>query len=166
MKILYFTAGQTLESRQLRQQLARIPEVLSEIKKQKGCRLQPLLSFLDCGDQYQFWVRVVQRGLLSRLRKNKFQYAGLIRRDLMSDEKLQAHLLSLMQSRSRIEFHVIGPGYDNLYRIIKDLQNEWQLDCEVIFTDVIGSDPRLTWFWREMRKDQNNEKPSIDAAYH
>jgi hypothetical protein len=169
MKILYFTEGQTLESRELREQLARIPEVLSEIKKHKGCKLQPLLSFLECGSNYQPWVRLVQRGLLARLRKTGFKYSGLIRREILSDERLEAQLLSMMQSRSQIEFHVIGPGYDNLHLLIKKIQNEYQLDCEVIFSDVIGSDPRLTWFWAELRKSdgrKNRDNSSVDAAYH
>ena len=169
MKILYFTEGKSLESRELREQLARIPEVLSEIKKFKGCKLQPLLSFLDCGSNYQQWVRVVQRGILARLRNTGFKYSGLIRREILSEDRLQAQLLSMMQSRSQIEFHVIGPGYDNLHLIIKKIQNEYQLDCEVIFNDVIGSDPRLTWFWRELRKSDgrnNRDNSSVDAAYH
>lgn len=169
MKILYFTEGRSLESRELREQLARIPEVLSEIKKMKGCKLQPLLSFLDCGSNYQPWVRVVQRGILSRLRKSGFKYSALIRREMLSDEKLQAQLLSMMQSRSQIEFYVIGPGYDNLHLLIKKIQNEFSLDCEVIFNDVIGSDPRLTWFWAEVRKSDGrkiHDNLSADAAYH
>ena len=169
MKILYFTEGGSLESRELREQLARIPEVLSEIKKCKTCKLQPLLSFLDCGSNYQPWVRVVQRGLLARLRKSGFKYSGLIRREIMMEDRLYAQLLSMMQSRSQVEFHVIGPGYDNLHLLIKKIQNENQLDCEVIFSDVIGSDPRLTWFWAEVRKSdgrKNRDNSSVNAAYH
>lgn len=169
MKLVYFTDGGSLKSRELREQLARIPEVLTEIKKVGWCSGQPLLAFLDSDENWPVWVRVVQRGLMARLKKQGVKYSGLVRRENLEGDKLHAFLLPLLQSKSEIEIIVIGPGYDDLHLHVKKLQNEFRLSCHVSFSDSIGIDRKLTWFWAEVRRDdgvRKREKTSIDASYH
>lgn len=169
MRILYFTAGQNLELRELREQLVRIPEVLTEIKKTKGFSRDPVLAFLSCDSNWLPWVRVVQRGIQARLRRQGFKYSGLMRRDQLEGDKLQTLLLPMLQAKDHVEFYVVGPGYDDLHLHIKRLQNEFRLSCDVTFCDVIGVDPKLTWFWAELRKKDGRKAPrqeETDAAYH
>lgn len=169
MKLVYLTDGNNLKSQELRRQLARIPEVLSEIKKVNWCGGQPLLAFLNSDESWSVWVRVVQRGLLNRFKKQGHKYSGLVRRENLVGDKLEAFLLPLLQSKGEIEIIVIGPGYDDLHLHVKKLQKEFHLNCHVSFSDSIGIDPKLTWFWAEVRKTDgivNREKSSIDASYH
>ena len=169
MKIVYMTEGSSLKSRELRSQLARIPEVLSEIKKVAWCTGQPLLAFLEADENWSVWVKVVQRGLLQRLKKQGLKYSGLVRRENLTGDRLHAFLLPLLQSKNEIEIVVIGPGYDDLHLHIKKLQDEFRLNCHVSFSDSIGIDRKLTWFWAEVRKPEGSKSRNSDsanAAYH
>ncbi|MFN8847161.1 MAG: hypothetical protein ACK5V3_15805 [Bdellovibrionales bacterium] len=169
MKLIYMTEGNSLQSRELRSQLARIPEVLSEIKKVAWCNGQPLLAFLEADNNWAVWVRVVQRGLFQRLKKQGFKYSGLVRRENLMGDRLHAFLLPLLQSKREIEIVVIGPGYDDLHLHVKKIQDEFRLNCHVSFSDSIGIDRKLTWFWAEVRKSDSPKRQGLDdinASYH
>ncbi len=131
----------------------RIPEVLSEIRKIQWMGGDPLTSFLQWKGLPATWVEAVQRGLFLRLRRQKFQYAGLIkRRRWPQDDQLEAILLPILQARSLVQIFVVGPGFDDLHVHIRKLQQKYRLHCEVEFCDVIGADAKLTWFWPEIRE--------------
>lgn len=165
MKLLYFTEGQTLHDRSLREQLVRIPEVLSEIRKTKWQSQDPVMAFLELQGDAKEWVRIVQRALFLRLRKRGFKYAGLVKRERLSAEKLEAWLISLLQAKSFLEIYVIGPGFDDLHLHLRRLMKELRIQCDVCFIDIIGNDSKLTWFWSEIRKPMANHEDNI-AAYH
>jgi hypothetical protein len=160
MKIVYFTRGDSLQDEQIRQQLVRIPEVLSEIRKMKFQSSRggqdPVLTFLSLssgGFDLEFkalepWVEVVQRGLFQRFRKMGIKYAGLFKRSRLNKlSSLEAVLVPLLQARRQIEIYVIGPGFDDLAYHLQEIQNRLRLHCEITMIDVIAQDRKLSWFW-------------------
>lgn len=137
----------------VRQQVIRIPEVLSEIRKVKWPCADPVTAFLSFQGSPEMWVEIVQRGLFQRLRKSGFKYSGLIKRKRWpSADQLEAVLLPILQARSEIEIFVIGPSFDDLHVHIRHLQNKYRLSCDIVFCEVIGADRKLSWFWPELRK--------------
>ena len=163
MKLLYFTLGTSLLDEQVRRQLVRIPEVLSEIRKVKlQAKLQnqdPVMAFLGLNDfrnshlkgSLEDWVEVIQKGLFTRLRKSGFKYSGLFKRKrLLSIPSLESVFVPLLQTKSVIEIYVVGPGFDDLKSHVERIQKNFQLSCDVVFIDVISQDPKLRWFWSEI----------------
>lgn len=181
MKLLYFTLGTSLLDEQVRRQLVRIPEVLSEIRKVKlQAKLQsqdPVMAFLGLNDfkntnlkgSLEDWVAIVQKGLFHRLRKTGFQYSGPLKRvRLQTTLSLESVFVPLLQSKSLIEIHVIGPGFDDLKIQLESIQKRFQLHCEVIFIDVINEDKKLGWFWSEIGEPAVKKSifSSLDLSRH
>lgn len=165
MKLLYFSSGEALKDLRVREQVLRIPEVLSEIKKHKSPCADNVQAFLNLQGGLEVWVEVVQRGLFQRLKSKNFRYSGLVKRSRWpKGEQLEAILLPILQSKSEIEIFVIGPGFDDLHVHIQKLQRKHRLNCEVIFCEVIHNDRKLSWFWTEIADEPN--APILDAALH
>jgi hypothetical protein len=175
MKLLYFTLGTSLLDEQVRRQLIRIPEVLSEIRKVK---LQPkfrgqdaVMAFLGLNDlsqpnlkgNLQDWVAVVQKGLFNRLRKSGLKYSGLFKRNRMTSN-LENIFVPLLQSKSKIEIYVIGPGFDDLKTQIDRIQKKFRLNCDVVLIDVISQDPKLKWFWSGVTKPVVVENSMVEVG--
>ncbi len=181
MKLLYFTSGTSLLDEQVRRQLVRIPEVLSEIRKVKlPAKLQcqdPMMAFLGLNDiknthlkeAFQDWVAVVQKGLFARLRKTGFKYSSLFKRTRLEDSmSLENLFVPLLQSKPRIEIYVVGPGFDDLKIHLDRIQKNLKLNCDVILIDVISQDSKLRWFWSEIA-NPNSQKDTffdIDLSRH
>ncbi len=181
MKLLYFTLGASLLDEQVRRQLVRIPEVLSEIRKVKlQSKLHgndPVMAFLGLNDlknrnlkgSFEDWVAVVQKGLFARLRKSGFKYSGLFKRArLQTVPSLESVFVPLLQSKSAIEIYVVGPGFDDLKAQIDRIQKNFSLNCDVVFIDVISQDSKLRWFWSEILEpiSQNPDFVEIDLSRH
>jgi hypothetical protein len=163
MKLLYFTLGTSLLDEQVRRQLVRIPEVLSEIRKVKlQAKLHsqdPVMAFLGLNDfkntnlkgSLEDWVAVVQKGLFNRLRKSGFKYSNLFKRSrLQTNHSLESVFVPLLQSKSSIEVYVVGPGFDDLKAQLDRIQKTFRLNCDVVYIDVISQDTKLKWFWSEI----------------
>lgn len=178
---MYFTLGTSLLDEQVRRQLVRIPEVLSEIRKVKlQAKLQsqdPVMAFLGLNDlkntnlkgSLEDWVAVVQKGLFNRLRKTDFKYSGLFKRSrLNSHSSLESVFVPLLQSKSMIEIYVVGPGFDDLKTHIDRIQKSFHLNCEVVFVDIISQDSKLRWFWSEIvePKVQSESLSELDLSRH
>lgn len=155
MKLIYFTEGLALKDRKVREQVLRIPEVLSEIRKVKWHCADPVMSFLYLEGNFEAWVDTVQRGLFIRLKKSGFKYSGLIKRKrFRSDDQIEAALVPILQSKREIEIYVIGPSFDDLHRHIRDVQQKHRVNCDVTFGEVIAVDTKLSWFWTELKGEQ------------
>ena len=181
MKLLYFTLGTSLLDEQMRRQLVRIPEVLSEIRKVKmQPKLQcqdPVMAFLGLNDfkntnlkgSLEDWVTVVQKGLFNRLRKSGFKYSGLFKRSrLEQNGSLESVFVPLLQSKPMIEVYVIGPGFDDLKTHLDRIQKNFRLNCDVVFVDVISQDSKLRWFWSEIVEPtvQTENYAELDLSRH
>lgn len=166
MRLLYFTLGTSILDEQVRRQLVRIPEVLSEIRKVKlQPKLQnqdPVMAFLGLNDlksvsvrgSLQDWVSIVQKALFLRLRKTGFKYSGLFKRSKLDQSlSLESVFVPLLQSKSMIEIYVVGPGFDDLKSQIDRIQKSFKLNCDVMYVDVISQDSKLQWFWDEILED-------------
>lgn len=166
MRLLYFTLGTSILDEQVRRQLVRIPEVLSELRKVKlQPKLQnqdPVMAFLGLNDlknvsvrgSLQDWVSIVQKALFQRLRKTGFKYSGLLKRAKLNQGlSLESVLVPLLQSKSMIEIYVVGPGFDDLKTHIDRIQKSFKLNCDVVYIDVISQDSKLHWFWDEIVED-------------
>lgn len=165
MKLVYFTQGESLQDRQVREQVLRIPEVLSEIRKVKSSCADPVMSFLYLEGGVQAWVDVVQRGLFLRLKNKGFKYSGLIKRKRFAGvSELDAALVPILHSKREIEIYVVGPSFDDLHLHIRRLLNEHRLNCEVTFSEVIARDRKLRWFWSELRGQEAPQLPPEDVA--
>jgi hypothetical protein len=185
MKLLYFTLGNSILDEQIRRQLVRIPEVLSELRKMKiqskSHGYDAVMAFLGLNDiqnserkgdikgSFEDWVQVVQRGLFLRLRKTGFKYSGLIKRGRLNSQlSVESTLLPLLQSKNFIEIYVVGPGFDDLKMVIADIQKKYRLQCEVEFIDIIHEDKKLHWFWSEILHPSEKSPvfPLADLSRH
>lgn len=163
--MLYFSSGEALKDLRVREQVLRIPEVLSEIKKVKSPCADNVQAFLNLKGGLEMWVETVQRGLFQRLKSKGFRYSGLVKRSRWpKPEQLESILLPILQSKSEIEIYVIGPGFDDLHMHIRKVQEKYRLDCDVAFCEVIHNDRKLNWFWPELLEGADG--PDLDAALH
>lgn len=154
-----------MKDRKMREQVLRIPEVLSEIRKVKWPCADPVMAFLYLQGSFEAWVDTVQRGLFLRLKKSGFKYSGLIKRKrLLEKDQLVSTLLPILQAKSEIEIYVIGPSFDDLHRHIRELQDSFRLNCDVIFCEVLARDPKLRWFWTELRGESAPQLPPEEVA--
>ncbi len=181
MKLLYFTEGHSILDEQIRRQLVRIPEVLSEIRKVKMQSKihgqDAVLAFLGLNDpqgrglqgSWEEWAPVIQRGLFMRLRKAGFKYSGLLKRSRLNSRlSLESVFLPLLESKNVIEIYVVGPGFDDLKTLLDELKKKYRLHCEISFVDVIREDKKLHWFWREVLENaaSPHPKPLVEYLRH
>lgn len=165
MKLVYFTTGEALKDRRVREQVLRIPEVLSEVKKVKKACADNVQAFLNLKGGLEEWVAIVQKGLFLRLKNTGFKYSGLVKRGRWPQEdQLEGVLLPILQAKQEIEIFVIGPGFDDLHMHIRKIQKKYRLSCEVVFCEIIHNDRRLQWFWPELVEIQDER--FADAPLH
>lgn len=159
MTVIYFTDGALLEDESIRRTLLRIPEVLEIIRKAQNEFLehdlylvmnnQPAYLKLNFA-QRRHLKNLLQRALYERwlhskhLRSKRKHDLIVRRQDYMSAFKLR-EVFTRLALVENLRIVTIGPGFDDLKYIVKDI-----LNVEIINNDVIAQDPHLNWFWEEV----------------
>lgn len=160
MTVIYFTDGALLEDEAIRRTLLRIPEVLELIRKSQVEFLDhDLYLVMNNQDAYmtlnfaqrRHLKNLLQRALFERwcqprTTKRKKGFDLIIRRqDYMSVQRLR-DVFSRLATVDNLKVITIGPGFDDLKYILKDVFN-----VQILNDDVIDKDPNLGWFWSEVR---------------
>lgn len=162
MNVVYFTRGDSIQDLEVRAQLLRIPEVLSDLRQ-----AQPLLPNIDLmsvmtsqdmfsklpKDFQQKLAQLLQEGLFKRWKFNAMVKYDMVleRRRYQEPKDWMATLKVLLQKSPEIHMYVVGPGFDELeYDISKIKLRE---PPQIYLHEVISEDPQLDWFWPTIMLD-------------
>lgn len=154
MNLVYFTEGSSLLDEELRAQCLRLPEVLAEIRRlQVRFPNMDLLSMVPFREEFDAYSRdlqrqireAIQRGLAERVFRRGQSFEGVLKRtDFPGPAAVAKEIRWRLSSSERLRVEVIGPGFDEVPRLIRD--------DRVVFVDSIAADPALSWFWAEFKK--------------
>lgn len=156
MTVIYFTDGALIEDVLVRRSLLRIPEVISELRKSQDEFInQDLVLIMNEESafsqlnfhQKKYLKKIIQNGLYQRWLKNKIEPDLIIKR---TDYLRTDDLISVFQRLSTIDslnIVTIGPGFDEIESLLR-LQLKV---CTNPLRDVISHDPRLNWFWKDLK---------------
>lgn len=156
MTVIYFTDGSLIEDVYVRRSLLRIPDVIRALKKAEkefiNVDLFLAMNEVEVYKQLNFHQKsrlktVVQNALFQRWMKLDIEPDLIIRR---TDYPVFSELTDLFKKLATIEsLHVVtvGPGFDELEVF---LRVQLKLTSNPI-SDVIYQDPRLNWFWKDVR---------------
>lgn len=160
MTVIYFTDGALLEDESIRRTLLRIPEVLEIIRKSQNEFIEHDLYLVMNNQEAYLHLNFAQRRHLKNLlqralferwcaprnTKRKKGYDLIVRRqDYMSLNRLR-DMFARLAGIENLRVVTIGPGFDDLKYILKDI-----LNVQILNDDVIAQDPHLGWFWSEVR---------------
>jgi hypothetical protein len=162
MNVVYFTEGESIQDIEVRAQLLRIPEVLSDLRQAQA--LLPnidLISVMGSQDLFtqlpnEFRAKLAQ--LVQEALFKRWKFTAMVKFDLILERRRfenvkdwHATLKVMMKKDPEIHIYVLGPGFDNLeYEINKiTLKNPPQ----IYLHEVISEDPQLDWFWPTILMD-------------
>lgn len=156
MTVIYFTDGALIDDAFVRRSLLRIPEVISALRKAEkefiNCDVILAMNeqdvFLNLNFHQKTHIKnLIQSALFQRWMKLDVEPDLILRR---VDYPVFSNLTDLFKKLSTIEeLHVvtIGPGFDELEPF---LRIQMKLTSNPI-SDVISTDPRLNWFWKDIK---------------
>lgn len=156
MTVIYFTDGSLIEDVLIRRSLLRIPEIMFELRKAQDEFIdQDLTMLMNDQDSYlklnfhqrKHLKKIIQNGLYQRWLKNKIVADLIIKR---TDYLRTDDLVSVFQRLTTIDtlnIVTIGPGFDEIESLLR-LQLKV---CTNPLKDVISHDPKLNWFWKDLR---------------
>lgn len=162
MNVVYFTLGDSIQDIEIRAQLLRIPEVLSDLRQaQHMLPKVDLLSVMSSQDMFsqlpgEFQAKLAQ--LIQESLFKRWKFNAMVKYDVVVERRRfdqikdwHATLKVLMSKSPEIHVYVLGPGFDNLeYEIGKiKLKNAPQ----IYLHEVISEDPLLDWFWPTIMLD-------------
>lgn len=165
MNIVYFTDEVLLTDPEVRRHTMRIPEVLNELKK-----VQPenpewdlvVTSVLDeefckqSAEKKIYLVNLMQRGLWKRLKKQLDKQGTkvdlILRRDFYEEIEELLFELEVIPKNEVLNFYVIGPGFDEMPNRVKGFFAKEKFKRSLQFIDMMATDPRLSWFWQDVKE--------------
>jgi len=155
MNVVYFTLGESIADIEIRTQLLRIPEVLSDLRQAqdilKGVDLISIMGsqeiFLQQPKEFQLKLaQLMQEALFKRWKLSQVKYDVIIERRTLSDSKVwRASLKELLQKHPEFHIYVFGPGFDDLEYEVSKLK--FKNPPQIFLHEVISEDPMLDWFW-------------------
>lgn len=161
MNVVYFTLGESIHDLEIRTQLLRVPEVLSDLRlAQNMLPNVDLVSmmgsqelFLKAPEEFQAKLgQLLQEAVFKRWKLGLLKYDTIIeRRKFTSPEEWRKSLKSLLQQKSEFHFYVIGPGFDDLEYEIGKIR--FKNPPQIFLHEVISEDPMLDWFWSSIMQD-------------
>jgi hypothetical protein len=156
MNVVYFTLGDSIQDIEIRAQLLRIPEVLSDLRQAQNVLPNvDLMSVMGSQDMFMKLPKEFQRKLAQLLQEalfKRWKFTAMVKYDLILERRKYetpkewlATLKVLMQKSPEIHIYVLGPGFDELeYEVSKiKVKNAPQ----IYLHEVISEDPQLEWFW-------------------
>lgn len=156
MNIVYFTGGEVLNDGEIRRQCLRIPEVLTAVQGLQKAHDLDLMSCLSLDDEFrkmnefqQKHMRdLIQQGIFERFCRLRIPYAEIFyRSQYRSAAAVAKEIKWLLRTGERMDVYVVGPGLDEVPHLVAEPKAKW--------VEVIENDPRLDWFWGELRKASN-----------
>jgi hypothetical protein len=156
MTVIYFTDGALIEDVTVRRSLLRIPDILRTLKKSEkefvNIDLFLAMNEIDVYNSLNYHQKnhlktIIQNALFHRWMKLDIEPDLILKR---ADYPQFNDLTEIFRKLSTLEsLHVvtIGPGFDELEIF---LRLQLKLTSNPI-SDVIQQDPRLTWFWKDIR---------------
>lgn len=155
MNVVYFTLGEAIADIEIRTQLLRVPEVLSDLRQAQG--LVPEMDLISImGSQELFekmskefrlkLAQLLQEALFKRWKLSQVKCDVLVERRKHSDSAAwRLALKELLQRDKEFHFYVFGPGFDDLEYEVGKLK--FKNPPQVFLHEVISEDPMLDWFW-------------------
>jgi hypothetical protein len=161
MNVVYFTLGESIADPEIRAQLIRVPEVMSDIKlAQNMIPNVDLISLMGSQDLFvktapEFRAKLaqlLQEALFKRWKLSLVKYDTLVeRRKFASAEVWRKALKELLQVKEEYHFYVVGPGFDDLEYEIGKIR--FKNPPQIFLHEVISEDPMLEWFWPSIMQD-------------
>ena len=155
MNVVYFTLGESIADIEIRTQLLRIPEVLSDLRQAQdmipGIDLLSMMGsqelFLQQPKEFRLKLaQLLQEALFKRWKLSQVKYDQIVERRKFSDSTTWRRALKEMLHQTP-EFHiyVFGPGFDDLEYEISKLK--FKKPPQIFLHEMISEDPMLDWFW-------------------
>jgi hypothetical protein len=155
MNVVYFTLGESIIDIEVRAQLLRVPEVLSDIRQAQN--LAPDMDLLSImGSQELFekmpkdfqlkLAQLLQESLFKRWKLSGVRFDMIIERRKFSDSAAwRKSLKELLQNSPEFHMYIFGPGFDDLEYEVGKLK--FKTPPQIFLHEVISEDPMLDWFW-------------------
>jgi len=155
MNVAYFTLGESIVDIEIRAQLLRVPEVLSDLRlAQNRIPNMDLVSVMGSQDLFmqtprEFQLKLaqlLQEALFKRWKMSGATYDAIVeRRKYGNSDQWRKSLKEILQQSAEFHFFVFGPGFDDLeYEVSKIRFRE---PPQIFLHEVISEDPMLDWFW-------------------
>ena len=184
MRILYFTDGAGIDLLSIRNQLLRVPEVLTSLREtQNNVRYVDLMTVMGL-DEVEFkqtpkalrtlLINACQKGLHQRwvnrghqadiiMRRINFHHLSDLKQSLLAclEQKLRGQAVDVSQLQlihfiKTVEITIIGPGYDEVeIWLRKEVAVQGSLQLKV--RDIIDADPALNWFWPQVSQNVQSQ---------
>lgn len=155
MNVVYFTLGESITDIEVRAQLLRVPEVMSDLRQAQD--MVPNLDLISImGSQELFMqqpkefhlklAQLLQEALFKRWKLSQVKYDTIIERRKYSDSnEWRKTLKELLHQSAEFHMYVFGPGFDDLEYEISKLK--FKNPPQIFLHEVISEDPMLDWFW-------------------
>lgn len=155
MNVVYFTLGESIADLEIRTQLMRVPEVLSDLRQAQdmipNIDLVSMMGsqelFMKTPREFQLKLaQLLQEALFKRWKLSGTSYDVIIERRKFSDSnEWRRSLKELLHQNSEFHFYVFGPGFDDLEYEVGKLK--FKNPPQIFLHEVISEDPMLDWFW-------------------
>lgn len=155
MNVVYFTLGESIADIEIRTQLLRIPEVLSDLRQAQDIAPEmDLISIMGSQELFMKMPRdfhlklaqLLQEALFKRWKLSQVKYDVIVERRKHSDSAAwRLALKELLHQDKEFHMYVFGPGFDDLEYEIGKLK--FKSPPQIFLHEVISEDPMLDWFW-------------------
>jgi hypothetical protein len=155
MNVVYFTLGESIRDIEVRTQLLRVPEVLSDLRQaQNAIPNMDLISIMGSqelfekvpGDFQLKLAQLLQEALFKRWKLLGIRYDIIIERRKLTDSVAwRKSLKELLCNSAEFHLYVFGPGFDDFEYEVSKLK--FKIPPQIFLHEVISEDPMLDWFW-------------------
>lgn len=155
MNVVYFTLGESIKDIEVRTQLLRVPEVLSDLRQaQNAIPNMDLISIMGSQELFEkvpkdFQLKLaqlLQEALFKRWKLLGIRYDIIIERRKLTDSVAwRKSLKELLCNSAEFHLYVFGPGFDDFEYEVSKLK--FKIPPQIFLHEVISEDPMLDWFW-------------------
>lgn len=155
MNVAYFTLGESIADIEIRAQLLRVPEVMSDLRQAQD--MIPKVDLISImGSQELFLqqpkefrlklAQLLQEALFKRWKLSQIKYDIIVERRKYSDSNdWRRSLKEILHQSQEFHVYVFGPGFDDLEYEVSKLK--FKNPPQIFLHEVISEDPMLDWFW-------------------
>lgn len=156
MNVVYFTLGDSIADLEVRTQLLRVPEILSDLRQAQN--MIPGVDLISMmGSQELFMkqplefrlklAQLLQEALFKRWKlSTQVRYDVIVeRRKFTEPAEWRRAIKELLHQKPEFHIYVFGPGFDDFEYEISKLK--FKDPPQIFLHEVISEDPMLEWFW-------------------
>jgi hypothetical protein len=156
MTVVYFTDGALIDDVTVRRSLLRIPDVIRALRRAEKefvdtdvfLAMSEITTFSSLNYHQRLHLKtLIQNALFNRWMKLDIEPDLIVRRSEYSKFKDLTDLFKKLATIESLHVVTVGPGFDELEVF---LRVQMRLLSNPI-SDVINQDPRLNWFWKDVR---------------